>query len=459
MEQAFLVAKVLFWILALGVVVLPKRWALLSYLVVMHIDLSGPLFASSSSVGLENLLKVIGLPLILLIRTQFKPLTNTKITWAFILWSTLILYATLTTFWSPFLLSGIKMVFYLYAYLLIFLIFVHGWSEGWIDDSLVVMSLWLVLGLAILQTYILGNPFGAFKIVKEFRFTSFTHAQGFAGYLIAVLAIILFSGRTSFLKAASIGAILIGIILTGSRYVFFGMVFLFFFAWLSLFFKKDRSEPRNRLLDLTKKFFAPACVVIALLAIANFAPDNRLSQLAESNNGGSEKGVGTFIWRLGIYERALTTMPDRDIFPLIFGSGTSSGAQLVLGYDSRYSEDSIDANRVVHSDFIRTFYEWGLLGGFIFLSFLGASLVSYLNLAIVKKSTTALAFIGLFPNLLFGLAIENILTASSSPDGIGIVLVMAYGAATRKSGEENAIVLKSRKKAPRLSSELLGNGR
>jgi O-Antigen ligase len=441
--EAFLVARVLFWLLGVGIAVLPLRWAFLSYLVVMHIDLSGPLFASSTSVGVENLLKVIGLPLILLFRTKFKPLKNAKITWAFILWTMLILYATLTTFWSPFLLSGVKMVFYLYAYLVVFLIFVHGWSEGWIDDSLVVMSLWLVLGLAILQTYVLGNPFGEFKLVKEFRFTSFTHAQGFAGYLIAVLAIILFSKKTSLIKTASIGAILIGIILTGSRYVFFGMAFLFFFAWINLFFKKEKLK--NRPLDLAKMLFAPAFVVISIVAIANFAPDNRLSQFVESNNGGSEKGVGTFIWRLGIYERALEIMPNRDLFPLLFGSGTSSGAQLVIGYDSRYSEDSIDANRVVHSDFIRTFYEWGLLGGFTFLSFLGASLISYLNLAMVKKSTAALAFIGIFPNLLFGLAIENILTASSSPDGIGIVLVMAYGAA-KKSDEENALILYKRRK-------------
>jgi O-Antigen ligase len=442
--EAFLVAKVLFWLLGVGIAVLPLRWAFLSYLVVMHIDLSGPLFASSTSVGVENLLKVIGLPLILLFRTRFKPLRNAKITLAFILWTMLILYATLTTFWSPFLLSGVKMVFYLYAYLVVFLIFVYGWSEGWIDDSLVVMSLWLVLGLAILQTYVLGNPFGEFKIVKEFRFTSFTHAQGFAGYLIAVLAIILFSKRTSLIKTISIGAILVGVILTGSRYVFFGMTFLFFFAWLNLFFKKDKLQ--NRPLDFAKMLFAPAFVVFSIVAIANFAPDNRLSQFVESNNGGSEKGVGTFIWRLGIYERALDIMPDRDLFPLLFGSGTSSGAQLVIGYDSRYSEDSIDANRVVHSDFIRTFYEWGLLGGFTFLSFLGASLISYLNLAMIKKSTAALAFIGIFPNLLFGLAIENILTASSSPDGIGIILVMAYGAAAKKNDEENALTLYKRRK-------------
>jgi O-Antigen ligase len=445
--EALLVAKVLFWLLGIGVAVLPLRWAFLSYLVVMHIDLAGPLFASSTSVGFENLLKVIGLPIILLFRTQFKPLTHAKITWAFVLWTVLILYATLTTFWSPFLLSGVKMVFYLYAYLVIFLIFVHGWSEGWIDDSLVIMSLWLVIGLAVLQTYVLGNPFGVIKIVKEFRFTSFTHAQAFAGYLITVLAIILFSKKTSLIKIVSIGAILVGTVLTGSRYVFFGMAFLFFFAWLNLFFKKGKLQDRP--LDLAKMLFAPAFVIVSIVAIANFAPDNRLNQLAESNSGGSEKGLGTFIWRLGIYERALSIMPDRDIFPLVFGSGTSSGAQLVIGYDSRYSEDSIDANRVVHSDFIRAFYEWGLIGGFTFLIFLGASFISYLNLAMVKKSTAALAFIGIFPNLLFGLAIENILTASSSPDGIGLVLVMAYGVAVNK-GEENALTLYKRRRKQEL---------
>jgi hypothetical protein len=140
-------------------------------------------------------------------------------------------------------------------------------------------------------------------------------------------------------------------------------------------------------------------------------------------------------------------IPERDIFPLIFGSGTSSGAELVLGYDPRYSEGGIDANRVVHNDFIRSLYEWGMIGSFLFICFLVSTIVYYLDQAMLRKSTTALAFIGIFPNLIFGLSIENILTASSTPEGVGLALVMAYSATyNRRDKEVLAITLREKNK-------------
>lgn len=435
MDPALLTAQVLFCLLGIGILTLPLRGALVCYLLVMHIDLSGPSFASASSLGLANVLKIIGLPLILLIRMKMRPLIKARITLPLAIWTIFILYATLTTFWSAFPFAGLKMVSYLFTYLLLFIIFTYAWSEGLIDSFNVAISLWLILGLAIVQTYVLGNPFGYIKIARniiEFRLTSFTYPQAFAGYLIATISILVFSKKLTLFSYISIFAAICAILVTGSRYVLFGTVLLFLFAWTVFMLRKGKGQSQR--LKFIKGILVPVVLIIELAFVAYLTPNNRLNQLisSDSNGGATVGNVGTFLWRLGIYERAFQMIPERDIFPLIFGSGTSSGAELVLGYDPRYSEGGIDANRVVHNDFIRSLYEWGMIGSFLFICFLGATFYYYLDRATIGKSLAALAFIGIFPNLIFGLSIENILTASSSPEGVGLVLVMAYGATYRR---------------------------
>jgi O-Antigen ligase len=447
MDPASLIAQVLFFLLGIGIIALPLRWALVCYLLVMHIDLSGPTFASASSLGLENVLKIVGLPIILLLRMKMRPLLKARITWPVVIWITFILYATLTTFWSTFPFAGMKMVSYLFTYLLLFVVFTYAWSADLLDSFTVSISLWLILGLAIVQTYALGNPFGYVKIARniiEFRFTSFSYPQGFAGYLIATISILIFSKKLTLFSYITVLAALCAILATGSRYVLFGTILLLLFAWT--IFLLGKSKGQNPTIKIIKSLIIPAILMLELAFVAYFTPNNRLNQLISSDSGGGATvgNVGTFLWRLGIYERAFQKIPDRDVFPLIFGSGTSSGAELVLGYDPRYSEDGIDANRVVHNDFIRSVYEWGMVGGFLFVCFLIFTFVHYLDLAVVRKSTRALAFIGIFPNLIFGLSIENILTASSSPEGVGIALVMAYGASRNK--EVTAITLRRKNK-------------
>jgi O-Antigen ligase len=376
-----------------------------------------------------------------------RPLSKARITWPIIIWLAFILYATLTTFWSAFPFAGMKMVSYLFTYLLLFIIFTYAWSEGLLDQSSVAISLWLILGIAILQTYVLGNPFGYIKIARniiEFRFTSFSSPQSFAGYLIATISILIFSKKLTLFSYISIFAALCAILVTGSRYVLFGTILLFLFSWTVFMLRKSKGQ--NQRLKIIKGILIPVVLIIELAFVAYLTPNNRLNQLISSDpNGGATVGsVGTFIWRLGIYERAFQMIPERDLPLLIFGSGTSSGAEIVLGYDPRYSEEGIDANRVVHNDFIRSLYEWGMIGSFLFIYFLMSVFIYYLELATIKKSIAALAFIGIFPNLIFGLSIENILTASGSPEGVGIVLVLAYSAIRRRDKELVAIPLQER---------------
>ena len=84
-ELAPVIAKILFWALVVAVLVAPRRWAILAFLVVIQIDVSGPGWASPSAVGLENAIKVLGLPLLLLLRLGIPALAPYR-SMAFKLW-------------------------------------------------------------------------------------------------------------------------------------------------------------------------------------------------------------------------------------------------------------------------------------------------------------------------------------------------------------------------------------
>src|ERR1700692_4250495 len=71
--QAPFIASALFWILAASALILKPRWAIVCVLLILQIDMSGPGFESTSSVGFENAVKVILLPAILLWRIGWRP--------------------------------------------------------------------------------------------------------------------------------------------------------------------------------------------------------------------------------------------------------------------------------------------------------------------------------------------------------------------------------------------------
>src|SRR5262249_35786411 len=132
-------------------------------------------------------------------------------------------------------------------------------------------------------------------------------------------------------------------------------------------------------------------------------------------------------WRLGIYEEILERVGRRNTAQLIFGSGTSSGATLMLDRDSvNYEPDSVDANRVLHSEYLRALYEWGIFGLILFLTFISATVIAYKRKIATEGGGIGLAFLGVLPSLLIGLAIENILAGAASAAGVGILLAMSF---------------------------------
>jgi O-antigen ligase len=337
-------------------------------------------------------------------------------------WLALVAYAAIGAAWGGFALAAAKMVTYLTAYLVLYLVCCQAWAEGWIDLALIRLSAWCMVALAVIQTFALGNMWGGL----ELRFTSFSSPQYFAACLVALLAVLMFSGNRGLFHYATCGLLVIAILFSGSRYVFISTVMLLLIASFRV---SGAEESLTFEFSVRKTLISLGVGAIAAAAVLTYVPGNRIDELvfAVSNDDSRVEDVGTLAWRLGIYEDIWSRLEKRSALGLIFGSGTSSGVALMLDHDpGHYDQFGIDANRVLHSEYLRSFYEWGIVGLILLLGFLVTTIVGFVRKVTAQGGGPALAFFGVLPSILIGLAIENVLAGSVSAAGVGIVLAMSF---------------------------------
>ena len=421
--ETYRIAEALFWLFAAGVAFLPPRWALLSLILVANVDVMAPEFASASTMGWENAAKTVVLPALLLLRLNRFRLPRIQWTFPARGWAALVLYAAFSALWSPFKLSALKMVAYLACYFVLYLTLSLAWRKGLIDDRVILLGLWGSLALACVTTYALDGPF----TTPEVRFTSFVGPQAFAFYLLCTLSLLLFSPKGWRFRRVSVAACLLSITLTGSRFTFLGVGLLLFVAWLRTALGARRAL---RVWPLLKaSLVAGTCMLLLGLAVVRAMPRNRLNELLDVGSSDTQtlQDIGTFGWRLMVYDDAASELSRRSLPGLIFGSGTSSGAGILLDYFGDYEEQTIDANRALHDEFIRTMYEWGFVGLFLGLILLGCLASGAWRLAILDRFVPGFAVLGIVPGALMGLLVENVLAAPSTPLGIGFLLVLTYG--------------------------------
>jgi hypothetical protein len=421
--QVLFLVRLLFWVMSAGVLFLPMRWALLCLVILGNCDINPADFASATSVGFENAVKAGVLPLILLLRLSFKPLIQVGWRLPHKAWVALVLYAALAASWSDFRLSALKMIVYLADYFLLFTLLSYAWKEGLINGRLIRLATWLVLLLAALQTYVLGNPLGGL----EDRFTSFTSPQYFATYLVAVLAILVFSEEGGPLHyGLTCGAVLTAILLSGSRFIFVSTIFLFLIAQVH-FAHKGPSAP-TFMAVLHRIVLAGALIVLTVALLIPYSPSAHLREFFDvlSTKNSSIEDMVNVGWRLGMYSKIVDSLEHRNTMQLLVGTGTSSGAYLRMEYEpGRYSKDEIDGNRVVHDEFLRAIYEWGIVGLTLLVCFLASTVVGCFRKA-AAHHRGALALLAVLPAIILALAVENMLAAAISAGGIGIVLILSY---------------------------------
>lgn len=386
--------------------------------------MSGPEWASASGIGWENALKIVVLPTVLILRFRLREFP--KVSKVFVLWIIFVMYMSITSLWSLFPISGLKLIGYLYGHTATFIICMQMFS---INKErvykLTSWALWLSLVLAIAQTYLLGNPFGT----SEQRFTSFSGPQSFAAWLVCTLALILLGGRAPkrFISGSLISiVVLFAIILTGSNTMLIGVLFVIA-GWI---LAKPISKPSYA--SMTQLI-----IVISLIGLFLMVISSSLIQEYRALRGINAMiskdiqltDIGTFAWRLMIYQTVLEDLRQSEIHQILFGHGASDSAVLMLRF-FRYESTTIDANRVLHNEWLRVTYEGGIIGLGLFILFL----VTLIGTGVknIKQSSSSLPFLSILPMLISLLTVENVLASSGTPEGVGLALVI--GAMAAKSG-------------------------
>jgi hypothetical protein len=430
-SQTIFLLRIAFWILATGTLISPMRWSLFCFIVISQIDITSSTFDSATAIGVENGVKTVLLPTIMFLRFSRGRLSGVLGNRPVVLWLLLTFYAAVSCAWTPFQVSGLKMVGYLYCYVILGAVFWDGWRRGELTPSLIGGSLWVFLFSAATQTYLLGNEYGrSLPGFHDDRFTTFCSPQFFGASLLALLSVLLITERQSFWSKGlhALGGFG-GIILSGSRYAFLGSLALLLIVWRGHIARHPGGRARSRPLAVG--------MVVLLLGVCSFGvflrvdPTNRINQLVTMIADGKSPldNIGTLLWRRGIYEQAWNNLSQRGPAELILGSGTSSGALAVLGWDLRYSENRVDANRVIHNEILRVLFEWGFVGLFLFVAFVISIIRFFLHSTITQQIIPAYAFLAFLPTLLLGFLSENILAGASSPAGVGILISMMYGVA------------------------------
>jgi len=335
-------------------------------------------------------------------------------------WIAFVGYAAVSSLWSPYPLSAAKMLGYFYAYSVLFIVFATAWKNNWIDAKSLIVVVWCCLVLAVVQTYFLGNDYG--DADYDFRFTSFSGAQSFAPFLLSLIVLLWFSKRRSFWSVISILAASIGLILTGSRSIFLGFAWSLFVGAIYIGVQTGQKVK----LGVIAKRSVQAVAALALIAgiVLNYSPNNRLNQMLVGafSSTGSLQDVGTFAWRFSLYQKALDELSSRNPAKLMVGSGTSSAASLMLDTGIE-TEDTVDPNRSMNSEFLRSAYDWGV-AGLILLLLLYCHLIWICLRMVRTNSREAWACCAMCGSLLITLLVENILAEAGAPGGVGYLMVV-----------------------------------
>ncbi len=425
--QGVLIAQIIFAVLIPVTVFGPIRWGLLAWLIMGNLDATGPGQTSTEVLGWMNAVKAIGVPLwfwwkLRHVRSEFRSSLPGHLLIA------LIAYVLLASAWSPFPFSAIKFAGNLTGTYLTILVLEKAAKAGLVTRHLYIPLTLISLGLGVVQTYVLSDPtYGFDGSDQPFRLTSFVGAQQYAAYLVTFLTLALWDIQLPpAKKLLLVGAINIALLLNGSRTWVLGAVLvmgIYVFVYMRRF--------------VVWIAFGGATACACLLLITSFLPNATLfdepssrllatgSALISGEDTARNAGLRNFNFRILIYDQILAELRQSSIAALIMGHGTSSGGEIVQRiYPDMYKSETLDPNRMVHNEWLRALYEWGLCGITLLVLIFGSAIAGLTARARIPflrdRSLAALSFL---PAFLIGMSTENVLA------GAGSALTMSLGLA------------------------------
>ncbi|MBV9406881.1 MAG: O-antigen ligase family protein [Acidobacteriaceae bacterium] len=265
------------------------------------------------------------------------------------------------------------------------------------------------------------------------RFTSFSPAQGFAAFLAALFCVGLAarSIRTN-VRILCCSALAAALILNGSRIWFVGIVIA---SLLSVAISDLR--PWMKICGAGLLTIMVAVLIGAgdrIIDILNEeARSNRIVAAISALYSGdvASSPLGTLRFRRGIDAAGIDQIRNASFTELVFGHGTSNGSTITGSLYRSYSRFT-DPNRMVHNDWLRIIYEWGLVGFGLWCTFI-VSIVLFawkgMRLDWAGNSRPLLVYI---PAFLTCFAAENFLAGAGSAATNGLLLLIAFATVSHR---------------------------
>ena len=326
-----LAAQSLFLILLPLVLAAPLRWALLAWLIMGNLDTTGPSLAVSDGIGWMNACKGVLLPLYLWWRlrntsSELLPSLPTR------LWLLLTGYATIACLWSPFPLAAVKPIGNMVGILISLVVLEKAARRGVIQGQTITLLIVTSLALGALQTFYYGGmAYGFDGAGQPTRFSSFVSAQQYAAFLVAFLAAALwYPNLRQLVRWVLVSGVIGALVLNGSRtWVLGATLAVFVYVWYS-------SRRITAYVTL-----AGASMVFGTLLVLNLSPLNSglldgassrvmatLRAIVTGQDTPHDVGLANLNFRLSIYSGAVNELRTEGMGELLFGHGTSWGAEM-----------------------------------------------------------------------------------------------------------------------------------
>ncbi len=428
-EPDVLFARALLAVLIPVVLAAPLRWAAAAWLVMTNLDASGSGGAATAQVGWLNAVKALVLPGWLLWRLRRVP-GHLESSLGGRAWLLLAIYAGLSALWSEFPLAGAKLAAGMAGILLAGMALERAARAGALDEGVIFRFLAASLALAVFQTvFFADGSFGFAGRGMPQRLTSFVSAQQFAALLAALLAWLLWVPRLHpGLRTAMVLGLFAALAANGSRTWSAGALLIL------LIHTACRGRNRGGLLRLAAAVLLLVSVPAArrgLLRQPAAEPANRLAATASALLTGQDRadgmGLGTARFRLAMYRGAVAAMSRNTTWQWIFGHGSGSGGRLGLElFPYAYRPESLDANRVIHNEWLRAAYEWGALGELLWACTLGALAAFAWRERHRPQGAALLAYL---PALLLGVSAENVMDGAGNAVTAGPLVLLAFALA------------------------------
>ncbi len=418
-------AQACFFILLPVVLFGPKRWAVLAWFLMGNLDASGGQFEATAAFGAINAAKAVVLPAYLIWRLRSeKGSYLLSSSWSYV-WLAFVVWVGIASLWSPFPVSAAKAVAYLVGLALGLVVFERAGRAQVLDATFIASALVGTLALGLIQHFGFHGEGYGFE-TTGIRFTAFVGAQGYAALLVAFLCAVLWvKGLIPSVRAIAVSAIVVALFFNGSRTWAIG-------AALAIVVSSAVAFGRRPISTLMVAVILPSTVFIGTLAFGPSSlvgadrPGGRISSAVQAVST-SERGLGgiqNVAFRYRIWEGIASELGDNDSRQLFFGHGTSSAADIgIKAAPHVFATKSLDANRVVHNEWLRAIYEWGLVGLSIWALVYGLAVAGLTRMYARSRSVRFLPLICYLPALTIATLTETVLVGAGSSTIMGLLLL------------------------------------